>query len=72
MMKMGKVQLKLDRYLVSIGVTRYKLAVDTEIGYQTIDNYYKNKIIRYDSYILSKICEALHCDIGDIIEYVEE
>jgi putative transcriptional regulator len=68
---MGKVQLKLDKYLISIGVTRYRLSDDTGIRYPTIDKYYKNKVVRYDNYILAKICDALHCDINDIIEYVE-
>jgi len=39
--------------------------------YQIIDNYYKNKVKRYDSYVLDRICEALGCDISDIIEYTK-
>ena len=27
---------------------------------------------RYDSEVLSRICAALHCEIGDILEYCEE
>ncbi len=65
------VQLKLDTLLNDRGISRYQLAKITEIKYQTIDNYYKNRVVRYDSYILSKICEALHCGIEDIIEYIE-
>ena len=32
----------------------------------------KNRVIRYDSYILDRICEALGCSLGDIIEYVKD
>ena len=70
-MILSKVQLKLDKYLDSIGVTRYKLSTDTGIRYDTIDKYYKNRIQRYDNYILTRICDALKCDISDIIEYVK-
>lgn len=66
---MGVVALKLDKYIDSVGVTRYRLSEDTGIRYDTIDRYYKNKVQRYDNFILSKICDALNCDINDILEY---
>lgn len=66
------VLLILDKYLDKKGITRYELSKRTGIIYHTIDSYYKNQVVRYDSYILSKICEALDCDISDIIEYKKE
>ncbi len=65
------VKLTLQEILESRGITRYQLSKMTEIKYQTIDNYYKNKVIRYDGYILSKICEALDCQIEDILTYIK-
>ena len=65
------VKLVLDKYLDSHSITRYELAKRTQIKFQTIDDYYKNRVVRYDSYILDKICLALNCSIGDIIEYTE-
>lgn len=69
---MGKIRLTLDKALSKAGITRYALSQRTEICYQVIDNYYKNKLVRYDSYILEKICTALDCDISDILEYTKE
>ncbi len=66
------VQLKIDKYLKECGITRYELSKRTGIVYHTIDSYYKNQIVRYDSYILDKICQALDCDISDIIEYKKD
>lgn len=66
------IRLTLKDYLDSHSISRYELAKRTGIFYQIIDNYYKNKVVRYDSYILNKICEALDCDIPDIIEYTKE
>lgn len=63
------IRLTLDRYLEQVSITRYELAKRTGIRFQIIDNYYKNKVVRYDSYVLDRICEALDCDIADIIEY---
>ena len=65
------VKLKLDRYLSERGISRYELAKRTEVKFQTIDRYYKNHVVRYDSYILDRICAALECDLSDIIEYVK-
>lgn len=66
------VKITLKEILESRGITRYKLSKVTDIKYQTIDNYYKNRVIRYDSYILSKICEALDCRIEDILIYIKD
>lgn len=66
------VKLTLDKQLEKCGITRYELSKRTGIIYHTIDSYYKNQVVRYDSYILNKFCDALNCEISDIIEYVKE
>jgi len=66
------VKLTLDKQLAKCGVTRYELARRTGSQYHIIDSYYKNKVVRYDSYLLNKICEALDCEVSDIIEYVKD
>lgn len=63
------IQLTLDKALKKYGLTRYELAKRTGIQYQIIDNYYKNKVKRYDSFVLERICDAVGCQIADIIEY---
>ena len=70
--RLDLVKLKLDKYLNKCKVTRYELAKRTEIKFQTIDRYYKNRVVRYDAYILDRICAALDCDICDIIEYTDD
>ena len=64
--------LILDEALKKYGITRYELAKRTGIQYRIIDNYYKNKLKRYDNYVLDRICFALDCDIQDIIRYKKE
>ena len=65
------IRLKIDKYIDKKGITRYELAKRTGIRFQIIDNYYKNKVVRYDSDVLNRICVALECDISDLIEYVK-
>ncbi len=63
------IRLTLDKALEKRNISRYELAKRTGIQYQIIDNYYKNKVKRYDSYVIDRMCEALDCSVSDIIEY---
>lgn len=63
------VRLTLKELLERKGISRYELAKRTEIQYQIIDNYYKNRAKRYDSFVLDRICDALDCTISDIVVY---
>ena len=61
------IRICLDKTLKKCNVSRYELAKRTGIQYQIIDNYYKNRVKRYDSYVLERICIALECGINDVI-----
>ncbi len=63
------IKLTLDKALEKYELSRYELSKKTGIQYQIIDNYYKNKVKRYDSYVLDRICCALGCKIEEIIDY---
>ena len=62
------IRLNLDSLLTNYGITRYELSKRTGIQYNIIDKYYKNKVVRYDSELLLRICDALDCEIGDLIK----
>ncbi len=66
------IKIILDSALNKYNISRYELAKRTGIRYHIIDNYYKNKVIGYDSFILNKICMALDCKIEDIIKFEKE
>lgn len=63
------IRIKLDQVLTKRNMTRYELSKRAKIQYQIVDNYYKNKVKRYDSDILDRICIALDCSVADIIEF---
>lgn len=63
------VRLILDKYLDERGISRYEVAKRTQVKFETIDRYYKNRVVRYDSYILNSICTVLNCELSDILEY---
>lgn len=64
------IRLCLDKALEKYQISRYELSKRTGIQYQIIDNYYKNKVKRYDSFVLERICYALNCGIEEVIEIV--
>ncbi len=66
------IRICLDKTLQRLSVSRYELAKRTGIQYQIIDNYYKNKVKRYDSFVIERICIALDCNVSDIIEFEKE
>ena len=66
------VKLTIKECLSARGISRYELSKRTEIGFQTIDRYYKNRVIRYDSYVLDRICEALDCNVCDILTFTKD
>ncbi len=66
------IRITLDRILEQKNVSRYELAKRTGIQYQIIDNYYKNRVKRYDGYVLERICDALECEIGQLLEYTKD
>ena len=66
------IRICLDKTLPRLDISRYELAKRTGIQYQIIDNYYKNRVKRYDGFVLDRICNALDCNISDILEIVKD
>ena len=67
---LGTVELRLKEYLDARNITRYELSKKTEIGFQTIDGYYKNITKRYDGHALAQFCHYLDCQISDLLVYI--
>lgn len=66
------VKITLEAALAERGMSRYELAKRTGIQYHIIDKYYKNKVVRYDSFVLDRICTVLDCGIEDIITFQKQ
>jgi len=66
------IRISLDKVLEERGITRYELAKRTGIQYHIIDKYYKNKVTRYDSFVLDRICTALDCRIEQLLIFIRQ
>ncbi len=59
---------KLWKLLIDKHMKKSDLREKTGISTSTLAKIGKNEVVSMD--VLAKLCKALQCDIGDIIEYV--
>lgn len=65
------MKIILKETLEKQGKSQYWLAKETGIAQSTLSNLCANKTSKVDFIVLQKICNALHCDITDIISVKE-
>lgn len=68
---MKKISLVLHKYLKEHDISQYELIKRTQITPPTIRSYCRNTVRRYDADILEKICDALQCNLSDIIQCID-
>lgn len=67
------IKFKLDRVMFENGNMKVPELVELSgLNKNTLYNFYKGDISRFDTETLDKLCRALKCNIGDLIEYVED
>ena len=65
------IKVILNDTLEKRGKTQYWLAKKTGIAQSTLSNLCANKTSKIDFLVLQKICNALDCDVTDIISVKE-
>lgn len=68
--KCGTINIKLAELLVKTGISKNKLSQRAEMERTQINRYCNNSITRLDTDVLARLCTALHCEIGDLLEFV--
>ena len=66
----GTIRIKLDELIKREGISKNKLSHRAEMQRSQINHYCNNEITRLDIDVLARICTVLHCDIGDLLEFV--
>lgn len=61
---------KLWKLVAENKMNRQDLAAAAEISANTVTKLGKNKTVSLN--VLMRICKVFHCDIGDIMEVIEE
>lgn len=65
-----KYKINVLAALKEAGYSSTRLRNDKLIGEATIQRLRHKESVSYD--VLAKICELLHCQPGDLLEYVED
>lgn len=66
----GTIRINLDKLLEASGMSKRKLSHRAEMERTQINNYCNNKITRLDTDVLARLCTALDCRIGDLLEFI--
>ena len=66
----GTIRVKLDELIRKVGIRKNKLSHKAEMQRSQINNYCNNEITRLDIDVLARICTVLHCEIGDLLEFI--
>ena len=66
----GTIRIKLDELIRKAGISKNKLSHKAEMQRSQINNYCNNEITRLDIDVLARICTVLHCEIGDLLEFI--
>ena len=61
---------KLWKLRVENNMNRRELAMAAEISANTVTKLGKNEVVSLE--VLMRICKVFHCDIGDIMEVIED
>ena len=61
---------KLWKLVIENKMKRRDLAKAAEISANTVTKLGKNEVVSLE--VLMRICKVFHCDIGDIMEIIEE
>lgn len=66
----GMFHFKIEEILNKKKISKNKLCKDMNILRPNLNNYCKDKVQRFDSLFLRKLCYYLNCSLDDLIEYV--
>ncbi len=70
MYQYGTIKIKLDQLIKDRGISKNKLSHRAEMQRSQINHYCNNTVTRLDVDVLARLCSALDCGIGELLEYV--
>lgn len=65
----GEYLFKLEDILKENNISINKLIRDTNTDYKVLKRLLKGESVRFDIFVIARLCDYLECSITDIIEY---
>lgn len=68
----GYYIFKLDDLLKENKISINKLMRDTNTDFKVLKRLMTGELVRIDIFVIARLCDYFHCEISDIIEYIEK
>ena len=65
----GYYLFKLDDLLKNNNISINKLMRDTNTDFKVLKRIMTGELVRFDIFVVARLCDYFNCDIEDIIEY---
>ena len=65
----GYYLFKLEKVLHTRNISINKLMRDTNTDFKVLKRIIKGDLVKFDIFVIARICDYLDCKITDIIEY---
>lgn len=65
----GYYLFKLKKLINDRNISVNKLMKDTNTDYKVLKRLLTGEIVRFDIFVIARLCDYLNCKITDIIEY---
>lgn len=66
---MNELYIDLENLIKEKQISKNKICIACKLQRTQLNNYCKNKIVRIDLVILSKLCAILECTPNDILKF---
>ena len=66
----GEYLFKLEDVLKKKNISINKLMRDTNTDFKVLKRMMTGELVRFDIFVVARLCDYLNCKITDIIEYV--
>lgn len=66
----GRIEILLEQYLRQHNISKNQAARSANLTRTRFNAYCTNKVQRVDLDVLSRLCNALNCDITDLLRYI--
>ena len=65
----GYYYFKLDDLLKNNNISINKLMRDTNTDFKVLKRIMTGELVRFDIFVVARLCDYFNCEIEDIIEY---
>ena len=65
----GRVEILLEQYLRDHGISKNQASRNANITRTRFNAYCKNNVQRVDLDVLARLCDALQCNVEDLLRY---